>query len=120
GYYIQTGGNKPIVPVVVPVIWHESKVMFKNYSVLARWNKGKHANSDTNVTWSFYIWYLDKNRPLPPGELLDPYREEDFQRRKAEGFPPPLFKSKIPTPEATTGQQAEREKFWKDEDYMVK
>ena len=44
---------------------------------------------------------MDKNRPLPPGELFDPYREADFQRRKAEGFPKPLYPSDIPTPEAT-------------------
>ena len=49
--------------------------------------------------WSFYVWYMDKNRPLPPGTALDPYRQKDFERRKAEGFPSPLFESKIPTPE---------------------
>ena len=47
--------------------------------------------------WSFIVWYMDKNRPLPPGEAFDPYRKKDFQRRKAEGFLPPLYKSNIPT-----------------------
>jgi hypothetical protein len=47
--------------------------------------------------WSFIVWYMDKNRNLPPGEAFDPYREKDFHRRKAEGFPPPLYKSNIPT-----------------------
>ncbi len=65
--------------------------------------------------WSFYVWYMDKNRPLPPGTAFDPYRQADFERRKAEGFPKPLYKSFIPTPEATPEQQAEREKFWMDE-----
>ena len=60
---------------------------------------------------SFITWYMDKNRPLPPGELFDPYREADFQRRKAEGFPKPLYPSDIPTPEATPEQQAERERI---------
>ena len=46
--------------------------------------------------WSFIVWYMDKNRPLPPGEAFDPYREKDFHRRKAEGFLPPLYKSNIP------------------------
>ena len=69
--------------------------------------------------WSFYVWYMDKNRPLPPGSSFDEFREKDFQRRKAEGFPPPLFKSCIPTPEATAEQQLIREAFWKDEDYMA-
>ena len=44
---------------------------------------------------SYGIWI--KNRPLPPGEAFDPYREKDFHRRKAEGFLPPLYKSNIPT-----------------------
>ena len=62
---------------------------------------------------SFITWYMDKNRPLPPGELFDSYREADFQRRKAEGFPKPLYPSDIPTPEATPEQQAERERIGK-------
>ena len=61
--------------------------------------------------WSFVVWYIDKNRPLPPGTAFDPYREADFQRRKAEGFPKPLYPSDIATPEATPEQQAERERI---------
>ncbi len=60
---------------------------------------------------SFYLWYMDKNRPLPPGTAFDPYRQRDFERRKAEGFPKPLFPSEIPTPEDTPEQQAERERI---------
>ncbi len=63
--------------------------------------------------WARYVWFMDKNRPLPPGTAFDPYREKDFQRRKAEGFPPPLYPSLVPTPEATPKQQKEREKYWK-------
>ncbi|MDY8138329.1 hypothetical protein [Aquimarina sp. 2201CG5-10] len=66
---------------------------------------------------SFYVWYMDKNRPLPPGNAFDPYRDLDFKRRKAEGFPPPLYRSYIPTPEATPEQQTEREQYWTDQDY---
>jgi hypothetical protein len=69
-------------------------------------------------SWSFFVWYMDKNRPLPPEDAFDPYRQQDFERRKAEGFPPPLYKSTFPTPEATPQQQAEREKYWKDADYF--
>ena len=54
---------------------------------------------------------MDKNRPLPPGTAFDPYREADFERRKAEGFPKPLYGSIIETPEATPEQQAERERI---------
>ena len=61
--------------------------------------------------WDFVVWYMDKNRPLPPGTAFDPYREADFQRHKAEGFPKPLYGSIIETPEATPEQQAERERI---------
>ncbi|WP_438710222.1 hypothetical protein ACSTS3_14120 [Aquimarina muelleri] len=64
--------------------------------------------------WSFMVWYMDKNRPLPPGTAFDEYRQQDFERRKEEGFPRPLYPSDIPTPEATPEQQKERERFWKE------
>lgn len=64
-------------------------------------------------TWAFTVWYMDKNRPLPPGDAFDPYRQKDFERRKAEGFPKPLYRSCIHTPEATKGQQAERKRIGK-------
>ncbi len=64
-----------------------------------------------DLSWSFTVWYMDKNRPLPPGTAFDPYRQKDFDRRKAEGFPKPLYSSDIPTPEATKEQQAERERI---------
>ncbi len=67
--------------------------------------------SEPYKDWSFYVWYMDKNRPLPPGTAFDPYRDKDFERRKAEGFPRPLYPSNIPTPEATDAQQAERERI---------
>ncbi|CAA0245385.1 Probable transmembrane hypothetical protein [Tenacibaculum maritimum] len=66
--------------------------------------------SEPYKDWSFYVWYMDKNRPLPPGEIFDAYRERDFERRKKLGFPKPLYGSNIPTPEATPAQQAERER----------
>ena len=50
-------------------------------------------------SWSFMVWYMDKNRPLPPGEVFDPYRQKDYERRKKEGFPKPLYQSWIATPE---------------------
>ena len=55
--------------------------------------------------WSFIVWYMDKNRPLSPGEAFDPYRKKDFQRRKSEGFPPPLYPSYIDTPEDSESQK---------------
>lgn len=47
--------------------------------------------------WSFLVWYMDRNRPLPPGQVFDQYRKEDYTRRKKQGFPKPLYKSKIVT-----------------------
>jgi len=61
--------------------------------------------------WSLYVWYMDKNRPLPPGEAFDSYRQKDYERRKSEGFPKPLYPSNIPTPEATKEQQVERKQI---------
>lgn len=48
---------------------------------------------------SFYVWYMDKNRPLPPSEVLNPYREADYLRRRNNDFPEPLYASGISTPE---------------------
>ncbi len=62
---------------------------------------------------SLITWYMDKNRPLPPNEDFDAYREKDFLFRKKRRFPKPLYRSEIVTPEATPEQQAEREKYWK-------
>ena len=69
------------------------------------------SDNDINDYWNFTIWYMDKNRPLPPGTAFDPYREKDFERRKAEGFPKPLYPSSITTNEATKEQQKERERI---------
>ncbi|WP_199185069.1 hypothetical protein [Aquimarina sp. I32.4] len=48
--------------------------------------------SEIKSYWSFIVWYMDKNRPFPSGTAFDKYRRCDFDRRKAEGFPPPLSK----------------------------
>ncbi|NDV67246.1 hypothetical protein D0T60_18685, partial [Bacteroides sp. 224] len=48
---------------------------------------------------SLCVWFMDKNRPLPPGSVFDPYREADYLRRKEMGFPMPLYHSAIETPE---------------------
>ena len=68
-------------------------------------------SSKPDEYWSFMVWYMDKNRPLPPGTGFDPYRKNDFERRKAEGFPKPLYQSFIDTPEDTLEQQKERKKI---------
>ncbi len=40
-------------------------------------------------SWSFWLWYMDKNRPLPPSTSLDLYREQEIRRLKQKGFPAP-------------------------------
>lgn len=45
--------------------------------------------------YSFLVWYMDKNRTLPKGSAFDAYREKDYLRRKAAGFPDPLYPSAI-------------------------
>lgn len=71
---------------------------------------------DAPQTHSILVWYMDKNRPLPPGELFDPYREKDYERRKAEGFQPPFYPASIDTPENTPEREKERikreKKYW--------
>lgn len=52
-----------------------------------------------NVLYYTYIWYMDRNRPLPPGTVFNPYREKDYQLRKTEGFPAPLYDSYVNTPD---------------------
>ncbi|NER18523.1 hypothetical protein [Spongiivirga citrea] len=66
---------------------------------------------DCYENMSFITWYMDRNRPLPPGTSFDGCRQKDFERRKSEGFPKPLYPSAIPTPEFTEEQQKEREKI---------
>ncbi len=64
---------------------------------------------------SFITWYMDKNRPLPPGDAFVEFREKDFQRRKAEGFPEPLYPSEIDTPEMNKNHTQEKLAYqWKN------
>ncbi|QXP59319.1 hypothetical protein [Olleya sp. HaHaR_3_96] len=63
---------------------------------------------DVLEDWTFMVWYMDKNRPLPPGTAFDEYRLQDFERRKAEGFPKPLYPGSFATPERTPSQHKER------------
>ena len=77
------------------------------------WLRFPFGGLDCYQDLAFLTWYMDKNRPLPPAKDLDSYREKDFERRKKAKFKKPLYRSQIPTPEATPEQQAEREKIGK-------
>ncbi|ADV48971.1 hypothetical protein Celal_1662 [Cellulophaga algicola DSM 14237] len=67
--------------------------------------------ADILEDWCFMNWYMDKNRPLPPGTAFDEYRLQDFERRKAEGFPKPLFPGSFHTPERTPSQHRQRKEI---------
>ena len=73
---------------------------------------------DMAESWSLIVWYMDRNRPLPPGDAFDAYRDRDFERRRREGFPPPLYPSRFPIPEALPWQQARRDRHWRDHQYF--
>ena len=103
------GGSSPDMLLVIR-LKENKKIGFRSVSAISHIRR-----SLIRETLSFYVWYMDKNRPLPPGTAFDPYRQADFERRKSEGFPKPLYRSHIITPEATPEQQAEREQYWKDE-----
>lgn len=60
-------------------------------------------------------WYMDKNRPLPNMIEFKSYHDTDYERRKKEKFPPPLYFSFISITEYTKVQMKEREQFWYDE-----
>lgn len=63
--------------------------------------------------FSLFIWYMDKNRPLPPGTAFDLYREQDYERRRSEGFPAPLYPSAIETSEWEGAESDEKLKRYR-------
>lgn len=88
-----------------PRFWGEHEVVpFKDLKVRQIRNLGSYVNftvlaayrpsdnqpiefgllQDNEKDWAFFCWYMDKDRPLPPGEVFDPYRERDDARRKRE------------------------------------
>ncbi|OEK09830.1 hypothetical protein A8C32_09980 [Flavivirga aquatica] len=107
-FHFSTGGENAIGAYMLQIV-RPTNHTFRIYS---------HGD-DCYESISLIVWYMDKNRPLPPGTAFDPYRDADFERRKAEGFPPPLYPSQVPTPEATKEQQKERDKYWRDLDYIT-
>lgn len=58
--------------------------------------------ADMRKEFSFILWFMDRNRQLPPSKRLDPYRVKDFLRRESEGFPAPLRRANIRIPSHKT------------------
>jgi hypothetical protein len=61
---------------------------------------------------------MDRNRPLPHGTLFDPYREKDFLRRQAEGFPAPKYESDCVITDDRSGYLYATEEFKKKQQYF--
>lgn len=40
---------------------------------------------------AFYAWYMDRNRPLPPGDRFNDFRKSDAKRLRDLGYPQPLY-----------------------------
>ena len=61
-------------------------------------------------------WYMDRNRPLPTSPQFKPFHQKDFERRKKEGFPEPLFFSFVTDflGEHSSLHHKERCKYWYD------
>ncbi len=47
-------------------------------------------------SWSWWLWYMDRDRPLPPSEVLDQYRERDNDRLCNEEYPEPRSECDYP------------------------
>ncbi|MDC1162482.1 hypothetical protein OAT18_03490 [Tenacibaculum sp.] len=97
-----TGGEDMIGAFLLQVIRPNKWQTFDSFG---------YGGTECYQSMSFITWYMDKNRPLPPGTAFDSYRQKDFERRKAAGFPRPLYLSTIKTPEANKEQQLERKRI---------
>lgn len=102
----------------IPLLYHKSKWPISTLPILLSIKNNCLFGVDVSQELSFYLWYLDRNRPLPPGELFDSLRENDFLRRRSDNFKLPLFYADVATPEFKEEHQYQRDEVWKDEDYI--
>jgi hypothetical protein len=104
------GFNKPF-ETIAPALINGELMAFSHpifeYSILAFGEYGQN-------TWSFYLQYMDKNRPLPAGNVFDEYREKDFERRKSEGHKAPIYPSSKYICDANSGYVNGTEEFKKE------
>lgn len=73
-----------------------------------------YGGMDAALRFARFIQVYMEEEELPDMPEFEKYRQKDFERRKAEGIPPPLYPSSIPTPKATLERRKEREKYRKD------
>ncbi|MCD8179537.1 MAG: hypothetical protein LUE98_19925 [Tannerellaceae bacterium] len=95
-YFYLSLRNMKYLPIGVDLSLKRNKIGFASIDIYIFFEDEVSAEE----TFSYLVWYMDKNRPLPPGSALDPYRKKDYKRRKKEGFPPPLYHSFIDTIES--------------------
>ncbi len=87
----------PFTDERIKSFYHGATVFYIAYP-RCRWVIWLTAGRGEAKQLSFFLWYMDRNRPLPPGKRLDPYRVKDFLRRESEGFPAPLRHATIRIP----------------------
>ncbi|WP_420511669.1 hypothetical protein, partial [Klebsiella pneumoniae] len=73
-----------------------------------------YGGMDAALRFARFIQVYMEEEELPDMPEFEKYRQKDFERIKAEGIPPPLYPSSIPTPKATLERRKEREKYRKD------
>lgn len=91
----------PFTDERIKSFYHGATVFYISYP-RSRWVIWLTAGRGEAKQLSFFLWYMDRNRPLPPGKRLDPYRVKDFLRRESEGFPVPLRHATIKIPSRKT------------------
>ncbi len=106
-----TTGPTRVYPVAIVPSNIVERILKINIISLETLNQAKNLYK----LWSYYTWYMDENRPLPPGKIFDHCREREFKDRKKRGFPMPMYYSLFPTPEANETFQNERDLYWTDE-----
>lgn len=91
----------PFTDERIKSFYHGATVFYISYP-RSRWVIWLTAGRGEAKQLSFFLWYMDRNRQLPPGKRLDPYRVKDFLRRESEGFPAPLRRVTIKIPSRKT------------------
>ncbi|MDU1906697.1 MAG: hypothetical protein E6772_18180, partial [Dysgonomonas sp.] len=94
--------NRKEGTVTYPTYWFGSETVPFSEAIIIRGKKGlrsaipiglafvsKNRRNQSYIHYdytyamlSLYVWYMDRNRPLPPGTAFDRYREADYIRRK--------------------------------------
>ncbi len=89
--------KKPIEkPFNEAIAFYGSATNYGNYYIGLRfqgYGRGAILSNSPNLPgeWALFLWYMDKNRPLPPGNAFADFRKIDAARLRAAGHPEPLY-----------------------------